>query len=252
MRNAVRAVACGVAIGAVGAPAPALADKVVEAQTVWRFDASSYRIDQGEKLTFKNSDVASPGPHNVTASGKGPDGRPLFASKTIRNGEQAPVEGAQQLTTGSYDFICTVHPFMEASLVVSDTGTPLPPGSGSPTPTPPPASDTRRPKLRVSLQRSSLRTAVRRNRLFALITSDEVVTLRMTLTRRLHGRPVVLGRATGRANTPDTAVRIGIRLSRAGRRALRRARRVAFTLLVEARDAAGNVTATKARRQLQR
>jgi plastocyanin len=214
----------------------------VEAETVWRFDASSYTIDQGEKLTFKNSDAASPGPHNVTASAKGPDGKPLFASKTIRNGEQAPVEGAQQLKTGMYGFICTVHPFMQATLNVSDRGTPLPP----------PAADTRRPGLRASLERSSLRTALRRNRLFARIRSDEVVTLRMTLTRRLRGRLVVLGRATGRANSPNTTVRIGIRLSRAGRRALRRARRVAFTLLVEARDATGNVTATKARRQLRR
>ena len=252
LRITVRSVACGLAILAA-IPAAAWAEKVVEAQTVWRFDASSYTIDQGEMLLFKNSDVASPGPHNVTASGRGADGKPQFASRTIRNGEQATVDGAQQLTTGNYDFICTVHPFMEASLVVSDAGTPLPPaGGGPPASTPAPGSDTRRPALRASLQRSSLRRAVRRKRVFARITSDEVVTLRMTLTARLNGRLVVLGRATARADAPNTAVRVGIRVNRAGRQALRRERRVALTLLVEARDPAGNVRAKKARRQLER
>ena len=248
----VRAVAGAAAIATIAAPTAARADEVVEALTVWRFDASTYTIDQGEKLTFKNSDAASPGPHNVTASGTGPDGKPRFASKSIGNGEESPVDGAQQLTTGSYDFICTVHPFMEATLRVSDKGTPLPPGSGGPGPTPPPATDTRRPGLSVSLERSSLRKALRRKRLFARITSDEEVALRMTLTGRLRGRLVVFGRATARARTPGETVRVGIRPNRAGRRALRRKRRVAFTLLVEARDAAGNVTATKARRRLGR
>src|SRR3954465_3884334 len=106
------------------AASPAAAEKVVEAQTTWHFDAMTYTIDQGESLVFHNRDASSPGPHNVTASDAGPDGKPLFASKTIANGEDAPVTGATQLKTGSYAFMCTVHPFMQATLNVSDQGTP--------------------------------------------------------------------------------------------------------------------------------
>src|SRR5436190_16239218 len=57
----------------------AQAATVIEAQTLWHFDASSYTIPQGGAVTFRNSDSASPGPHNVTAQDKGPDGKPLFA-----------------------------------------------------------------------------------------------------------------------------------------------------------------------------
>ena len=64
-------------------PAAARADKVITAQTVWRFDASDYTIDQGEALAFKNTDAVSPGPHNVTALSNGPDNKPVFKSDTI-------------------------------------------------------------------------------------------------------------------------------------------------------------------------
>jgi plastocyanin len=233
------ALACAV----LGAPAPALAEKVVEAQTVWRFDASEYMLDQGEVLTFKNADTASPGPHNVTATDKGPDGKPLFASETIGNGKQAPVGGAQQLAAGSYDFICTVHPFMAATLVVSDRGAP----STAPPPAAPPA-DTTAPKVRSSLARSSLRTALRRGHLVAVLASDERVTLRLALVARLHGRTVTLGRA----DAAGRSLHVAIRLSPAGRRALRGLKRATVTLLVEARDDAGNLTAKKASRTLRR
>ena len=38
-----------------GVPATASANMIVEAQTVWRFSALSYTIDQGEPLLFRNS-----------------------------------------------------------------------------------------------------------------------------------------------------------------------------------------------------
>src|SRR3954453_3820977 len=100
-------VALGLVAGFGVAAAPAAAEKVVEAQTTWHFDAMTYTIDQGESLVFHNRDASSPGPHNVTASDKGAHGKPLFASETIVNGKDAPVTGATQLKTGSYPFICT-------------------------------------------------------------------------------------------------------------------------------------------------
>src|SRR2546430_12167650 len=123
--------ACVAALVGAVAPAAARSDKVITAETMWRFDAMEYTIDQGEPLTFKNTDATSPGPHNVTAADNGDDGQPLFRSETIKgDGSQVPVTGAQQLETGDYQFSCTVHQFMTATLHVTDKGTPLPaPGS---------------------------------------------------------------------------------------------------------------------------
>src|SRR3954454_1808602 len=136
------------------AASPAAAEKVIEAQTTWHFDAMTYTIDQGESLVFHNRDTASPGPHNVTAADNGPDGKPLFASKTISNGEDAPVVGAAQLKTGSYSFMCTIHTFMTATLNVTDQGTP------QPAPAPAPAPDTTAPHVRAAIRAATLNAKV--------------------------------------------------------------------------------------------
>src|SRR5688572_24512355 len=91
----------------------------------------SATIDQGEALTFYNFDLAG---HDVTSVTNGPGARPLFASPTIGLFESAAVEGVQYLTTGSYAFICSVHPFMAGSLTVTSAGSPVP----RPTPATPP------------------------------------------------------------------------------------------------------------------
>jgi plastocyanin len=84
---------------------------------------------QGEKLTFTNNDIGIR--HDVTAKKEGSDGKPLFKSDTIGSGS-AFVEGSQYLTTGTYDFYCTIHPgTMTGVLTVTSDGTPKPrPGSG--------------------------------------------------------------------------------------------------------------------------
>ena len=56
-----------------------------------RYSNPEIEIDQGEKVIFRNNDVAT---HDVTAEQKGPDGKPLFASELIDRGEEAEVEGA--------------------------------------------------------------------------------------------------------------------------------------------------------------
>src|SRR4051794_40583534 len=235
-------IALGMCAAALAAPAPALADKTIEAQTVWHFDASTYMLDTGEKLTFKNDDAASPGPHNVTADDKGPDGKPLFGSETIKNGEQSVVKGAQGLKADQYSFICTVHPFMTATLLVTDRSAP-------PAAAPPPAArDTTAPKVRSTLLKTSLRAAVRARRVVASITSDEDARLDVSLVAHIGRRTLTVGRA----HASGRAVRLAVPLSSAGRRALRHARRAALTLYVEARDAAGNLTAIRSRRVLRR
>jgi hypothetical protein len=60
----------------------------------------------------------------VVASKGGPDGRPLFSSAETLQGS-TPVNGTQYLSTGSYHFVCTIHPGMEADLQVSTNGTPV-------------------------------------------------------------------------------------------------------------------------------
>jgi plastocyanin len=132
-RRARRAAGVGLALAAVSVAVPAaLADSQMTAVVRDQYGASSYTIDQGQTISFANNDIDS---HNVSASGKGPDGNPLFQSDTIGTGQSTGVAGTQYLTSGSYSFICTVHPFMHATLVVTSAGTPVPrPGgsSGSP------------------------------------------------------------------------------------------------------------------------
>ena len=86
------------------------------------FSAASYTMDQGDRPPFTNAGLNS---HNATASGNGPDGKPLFSSPTIGTGSTS-LNGTQYLTAGSYGFICTIHPTtMIATLVVSGNGTPV-------------------------------------------------------------------------------------------------------------------------------
>jgi plastocyanin len=218
-------------------PAVARADKVVTAETVWRFDASTYTIAQGEALAFHNDDQQSPGSHNVTAMTNGPDGQPLFASQTVPKNQTVPVDRVQALKPGSYGFECTVHPFMQATLVVTDAG-------GT---TPAPAEkDTTAPKLRAKVRTRSARSALKLNRLVAAVTSDEAATLRLTAVAR--GVTIAKARATDAA--AGRAVDEPLRLTAAGRRVLRRAHGLTVSVRVTAADAAGNASSAHARRTL--
>jgi plastocyanin len=69
----------------------------------------------GGTLSFTNLDVVQ---HDVTATDKGPDGRPLFQSKLIGLGESAPVNGVEKLKAGSYSFYCSIHPGMKGTLAI--------------------------------------------------------------------------------------------------------------------------------------
>jgi hypothetical protein len=87
-------------------------------------------------VTFHNSDIDS---HNVTAQSNGADGKALFTSQTVGLGQTTAVSGTQYLTTGSYSFYCTIHPYMHGTLVVTSAGTPVPrpgqsPGAGGSSP----------------------------------------------------------------------------------------------------------------------
>jgi plastocyanin len=117
------------AAGVSAAVPLALGDQQVTAEPRDRYGTPTVTIAQGESVTFTNHDVDS---HNVTATANGPDGKPLFASATISLGQTARADGTQYLASGSYQFDCTLHPFMKGTLVVTSAGSPVPrPGQPS-------------------------------------------------------------------------------------------------------------------------
>src|SRR5436305_14713440 len=91
--------------------------------TCCTYSAPTLTIDQGELASFEN-DTVTGDPHNATASQRGPDGRPLLLAAHTLNGSK-PVNGTQYLSAGSYHFVCTIHPGMEADLQVGSNGTPV-------------------------------------------------------------------------------------------------------------------------------
>src|SRR3954468_11462837 len=111
-------------------PASAVADKQVDAAPPNRYTASEYTMDQGEKLVFHNGDTVA---HDVSATTQGKDDKPLFRSDTTDAGKSSTVDGSQYLTEGHYDFICSIHPNMKASLHVTGNGKPATrPGAAGP------------------------------------------------------------------------------------------------------------------------
>jgi plastocyanin len=110
------ALCAGAALGA--------AQTIQSSPTCCTFTQSNFTMDQGEVATFQNATLSGDS-HNVTASDNGPDGKKLFASNTIGQG-QTPVVGTQYLTQGKYHFVCTIHPGMESDLIVTANGTLVP------------------------------------------------------------------------------------------------------------------------------
>ena len=115
-----RGLALALLVSLLGAAA-AWADETITARPVNQFASPVTTIDQGEKVTLRNLDIAG---HDVTSHHTGDDGKPLFASSLVAPGASGPVAGTEYLTTGSYDFFCSIHPGMEAALEVTSAGTP--------------------------------------------------------------------------------------------------------------------------------
>jgi len=118
-----RLLVLGTLVCALAWPSAAMADKRIEAGPSNKYTTPEVTIDQGEKLTFVNNDVAG---HDVTATDKGPDGKPLFNTPIVNRGESAFVEGSQYLTAGHYAFLCSVHTDMKGTIHVTGNGTPKP------------------------------------------------------------------------------------------------------------------------------
>lgn len=223
----------------------AAAEKRIVAASPNRFTTPNVTMDQGERLIFENQDFVS---HNVTSTQEGPDGQPLFRSPTISRSE-AFVEGSQYLTTGSYGFFCGIHPStMRGTLEVTSSGTPVPRPPPSP---PPPTEDTTAPELELSILDRSLRTVLRRGALRVRASIDEAARVAATAQTRARRRTVTI--ASARATFGGRATRVlSLRLTRAGRQALRRVRRARITVAARGTDASGNSRVARASRTLGR
>ena len=224
---------------ALAAVAPgALADKQVMAQPVDSY-SGDVTMSQGETLTFQNLDLQN---HDVTASDKGADGKPLFASPTIGFGQTAKVEGAQNLGPGTYKFFCTVHPFMTATLTVT--------GNGSPASSPPPSQSSQStqssaPTVSVSLGKAKL-SAVRKSRKLPVkVTVSEASTV--TLTAAVGKKAIAAGKAKLSAAGSKS---VSLSLTPAGRKALKGKHSVNVVLKAVADDSAGNKGAASSNAKL--
>ena len=215
--------------------APAQAGEITTMPTGDRFSSSTFTIDQGESTTFRNTDLAVS--HNVVANGT-EGGKPLFESDIIDAGASGPVRGTEFLVTGSYPFRCTLHPGMDATLVVSSAGTPKPkPGS---------AGDTTPAQGSVAIADSRIAPVLKRRALKVRATTNEAAKFVFTAK---SGRTTI---AKGSADVADSKT-VSLRLTRAGRRLLSRAkRRVKVTVSAAITDGAGNSSSASKSRYLRR
>jgi plastocyanin len=223
------------AAGAVLAlPAAAHAETVITAETVWRFGAPAYEMTQGDTAVFRNNDLLSPGPHNVTSVGN-INGMALFASATGGYRSQSQVARAENLLPGSYPFLCTIHTFMTGTLVVK--------------PKPVPPADTTAPKLEAKILSTRRDVTLKSGRLRVQLSSDEAVSFAVTTSTTIKRNTYALARRFA-FNHPGGALVVQVPLTGDAKTLLRRYKHVPIKVTLRARDAAGNLSVVSASRLL--
>ena len=237
MSRALRALAAAVVALAAAASA-AGADQQIAAAPGTRYATTSVTMAQGERLTFKNLDTTG---HDVTSNGRGPSARRLFGTPVIGTGSSASVEGSQYLTTGSYRFHCSVHPYMTGTLTVTSAGRPAKR----------PGGDSQAPGVAVEIVSGSLGSVESSGKLRVSFHTDERATVALTGTERVGGQSYGLAKDSWRVpgNRPIT---VSLGLSKQARNALSGASKARFAVHATTRDAAGNQGSGAASRTLSR
>ncbi len=233
-----KVVALLVAVGCLVFAAAAIAGEITTAPTGDRFSMSTFTIDQGEKTTFRNTDLAVS--HDVVSNGT-EGGKPLFRSEIINAGSSGPVAGTEFLVTGSYPFRCTLHPGMDATLVVTGNGTPQPKPGTPPSPTSP--GDTTAPEGKVAISDRRVSAVRKRKALKVRATTNEQA--KFTFTAK-SGRTTI---AKGTASMAD-AKSVSLKLTAAGRRLAARARTLKVKVTAKVTDTVGNSSRASASRTL--
>jgi plastocyanin len=181
---------------------PAWADETITARPPNEFATPVTTIDQGEKVTLSNVDIAG---HDVTASKRGPDGKPVFGSDLVAPGDSGPVLGTEYLVTGSYPFVCTVHPGMDATLEVTSAGTPV--------------ARPDAPEVQVKVASGDLQRVVREGKLKLRVKSSKA-TVKLAVRAQAGKSSISLGTKTARFTSAGDRI-VTLKLSDAARKALR-------------------------------
>jgi hypothetical protein len=164
---------------ALGAPA-----EIVAADRCCTFVDGPFEQPRGEVASFVNPETAD-APHNVESTQDGPDGMPLFYSRTLRAGEQTAVRGTQYLQAGRYPFVCSLHASaMTGELEITDAGAAV-----------------ERPSVRLTIPAQRLRAVTRKRVLRMTVNSPTGVSggsLQARIGKRAVGKRIRLNLAAGK------------------------------------------------------
>jgi plastocyanin len=227
-----RAAVLAFVFAVIAAPA-ASADEQISARPTNTYVNPNVTIDQGERLTFSNTDVDE---HSVTARQEGTVNGSLFDTGLIGTNEEKFVEGSQYLTTGAYEYFCSIHANMTGTLNVTAAGTPVPrPGS---------AGDKTPADVTVSIYKRTLDRIVKTKRLPVKVTLNEAADVK--LVAKLGRRTI----AKGEDELEQGTDKVNLRLTRSGKRRLRNRDRARIKVTVDATDKAGNESSDDVKRTL--
>jgi plastocyanin len=109
-----------IALIALAAPTTAGAAQITAGPGPSSYQNPNVEIDAGEAVTFMNLDLTAN--HDVTSVDVGAGAQPLFSSATVGFLATVPVEGADALDAGTYEFLCSIHTFMSGSITVRGGG----------------------------------------------------------------------------------------------------------------------------------
>ena len=215
--------------------APASADEQIVAGPPSQYLTPQVTIDQGERVTFRNTDAID---HDVFARETGPDGAPLFRSELVGAGATTPVEGAEYLTTGSYAFICSIHPQMEGTINVTSAGTPATrpgtgPGGGG--------GGGAEPTVELRVVDKRVGPVKRRGALRVAVTTGGAATVKL----KARAKGATFAKGTKEMTGAGTKT-VRLKLTKAGRRLVKGGGPIAVKVSATATDSQGRTAGAKA------
>jgi plastocyanin len=229
-----RAFSAVLVAAALALPATAGADERFFAVPVNEYSGDSVTIDQGEALFFRNLDINQR--HDIVSVMQS-GGKPIFSTPLIGTGEEALVQNSQSLKGGSFEFFCSIHPFMRATLIV--TGAPGPPPPPPDNPPPSGGGDTQAPSVSLRIVDTKLSQVKKSRKLRVQVTTNEAGNVSLTATVKSGKKTVTIARSTqGFAGTGRKTVSMA--LTKAGQSALRNRSSATITVRGTATDGAGN------------